>query len=293
MNIAVNGAKLSKVNGDYYVRIIKAIQTLGFKPIFERSLRDELYRRNLITSDIESFQSSSDLKSGIDLALSVGGDGTFISTVSYVRDSGVPIAGINLGRLGFLATISPEEIEERLDLVKSGSFLIQERHLLKVDTPSELFGTDNYAVNELTIGKRDTASMITVHAHLNGNFLNSYWADGLIVSTPTGSTAYNLSFGGPIVTPSCQVHILTPMAPHNLNVRPMVVPDDLPIKLSVEGRAKNFLISIDSNYRLIPQDEEVTITKSTFAIKSVKFEDTRFVSTLRQKMLWGNDKRNK
>jgi NAD+ kinase len=161
-----------------------------------------------------------------------------------------------------------------------------------VQTEDDLFGEDNLALNELTLHKKDTASMITVHASLDGNYLNSYWADGLIVGTPTGSTAYNLSCGGPIVTPGCQIHILTPIAPHNLNVRPMVVPDHLPIKLSVEGRERKYLISLDANTKSIPQGSEVLVQKAEFMINVVRFDDTSFLDTIRNKMSWGMDKRN-
>jgi NAD+ kinase len=161
-----------------------------------------------------------------------------------------------------------------------------------VQTEDDLFGEDNLALNELTLHKKDTASMITVHASLDGNYLNSYWADGLIVGTPTGSTAYNLSCGGPIVTPGCQIHILTPIAPHNLNVRPMVVPDHLPIKLSVEGRERKYLISLDANTKSIPQGSEVLVHKAEFMINVVRFDDTSFLDTIRNKMSWGMDKRN-
>jgi NAD+ kinase len=161
-----------------------------------------------------------------------------------------------------------------------------------VETEDNLFGDDNIALNEVTLHKKDTASMITVHATLDGNYLNSYWADGLIVSTPTGSTAYSLSCGGPIITPGCQVHILTPIAPHNLNVRPVVVPDHMPIKLKIEGRERKYLISLDSNSKNIPQGSELIIKKAEFMINVMKFEDNNFLDTIRNKMLWGIDKRN-
>ena len=234
----------------------------------------------------------SDFKTGIDLALSVGGDGTFIKTVGYIRDSGVPIVGVNTGRLGFLANINPEQIELMLDNVKLKKYQFQKRSLLRVFTEDELFGDDNLALNEVTLHKKDTSSMITVHASLDGNYLNSYWADGLIVATPTGSTAYNLSCGGPIVTPGCQVHILTPIAPHNLNVRPMVVPDLMPISLSVEGRERKYLISLDSNTKNISHDSEISIRKAEFMINVMKFEDSTFLDTIRTKMSWGMDMRN-
>jgi NAD+ kinase len=249
-------------------------------------------KKGNIGGDYEIFTDHRDLKSGIDMAFSIGGDGTFIKTVGYIRDSGVPIVGINTGRLGFLANISPEKIEETMAMVQEKRYSFQKRSMLRIHTEDNLFGEDNLALNELTLHKKDTSSMITVHASLDGNYLNSYWADGLIVGTPTGSTAYNLSCGGPIVTPGCQIHILTPIAPHNLNVRPMVVPDHMPINLRVEGRERRYLISLDSNTKSIPQDSEVVVEKAEFMINVMKFEDSNFLDTIRNKMSWGMDKRN-
>ncbi|MFN6013718.1 MAG: NAD kinase, partial [Flavobacteriales bacterium] len=241
---------------------------------------------------VDEFSSHNDLHSGIDLTISIGGDGTFIKTVGFIRDSGVPILGINTGRLGFLANISKDQIQYTMEQVRQKKFEYQKRSLLRIHTEEDIFGEDNFALNEVTFHKKDTASMITVHASLDDKYLNSYWADGLIVATPTGSTAYSLSCGGPIITPGCQVHILTPIAPHNLNVRPMVVPDHLPIKLSIEGRERRYLISLDGNSKNIRQGEEVLITKAEFMINVVKFEDNNFLDTIRNKMLWGIDRRN-
>jgi NAD+ kinase len=222
----------------------------------------------------------------------MGGDGTFLKTVSYIRSSGVPIMGINTGRLGFLANISKDQIHNTMNQVRDKNYEFQKRSLLRVNTEDDLFGEDNFALNELTLHKKDTSSMVTVHASLDNKYLNSYWADGLIVSTPTGSTAYNLSCGGPIITPGCQVHILTPVAAHNLNVRPMVVPDHLPISLSVEGRDRSYLLSLDGNSKSIKQGENVVVTKAEFMINVIKFEDNNFLDTIRNKMLWGIDTRN-
>jgi NAD+ kinase len=226
------------------------------------------------------------------LAFSIGGDGTFLKTVSYIRNSQVPILGINLGRLGFLANIGDAFFEEAMELIFQKRYEYQQRSLIRVETERELFGNDNVAMNEVALLKKDTSSMITVHAYLDDKYLNSYWADGLIVATPTGSTAYNLSCGGPIITPGCQVHILTPVAPHNLNVRPVVVPDKMPIRLSVEGRERNYLVSLDGVSKNIHQREEVLIKKAEYMINVIKLEDTNFLDTIRNKMLWGLDSRN-
>jgi NAD+ kinase len=292
MNVAIYGRKVNKQSIVYFNELFEALNAFGWTPVLEKELKEQLVAKGGISEKIDEFTSHADFKSGIDLTISLGGDGTFIKTVGFVRDSGVPIIGINTGRLGFLANISKEQIKDALDQFREKKFEFQKRSLLRVQTEEDLFGEDNFALNEVTIQKRDTASMITVHASLDNKYLNSYWADGLIVSTPTGSTAYNLSCGGPIITPGCQVHILTPIAPHNLNVRPVVVPDHMPIKLSIEGRERRYLISLDGNSKNIRQGEEVLITKAEFMINVVKFEDNNFLDTIRNKMLWGIDKRN-
>ncbi len=292
MNVAIYGRKITKQNIPYYEEIIGILESFGWKPILEHELREQLAQKAGITKKYETFSSYKDFQKGIDLTLSIGGDGTFIKTVGYIRDSLVPLLGINTGRLGFLANISKDQIQETMDLVKRKEYEYQKRSLLRILTEEDHFGEDNFALNEVTFHKKDAASMITVHAYLDNKYLNSYWADGLIISTPTGSTAYSLSCGGPITTPGCQVHIITPIAPHNLNVRPMVVPDHLPLKLSMEGRQRSYLISLDGNSKSIRQGEEVHIAKAEFMINVIKFEDNNFLDTIRNKMLWGIDRRN-
>lgn len=292
MNVAIFSRKVNKQNIPYFIEILGTLKALGWNPILEKELKDQLVAKMGLSEKTDEFSTHLDFHKGIDLTLSVGGDGTFIQSVKYIRDSGVPILGINTGRLGFLANISKDQIQNTMDQVKNKKYEFQKRSLLRIHTEENLFGEDNFALNEVTFHKKDTASMITVHASLDNKYLNSYWADGLIVGTPTGSTAYSLSCGGPIITPGCQVHILTPIAPHNLNVRPMVVPDHLPIKLSIEGRERRYLISLDGNSKNIKQGEEVLITKAEFMINVVKFEDNNFLDTIRNKMLWGIDKRN-
>lgn len=290
--IAIYGRKITKQNASYFEAVLNILDQLGWDAVLEHELKAQLVKKAGIGSKCKTFNTYHDLKSGIDLAISVGGDGTFIQTVKYIRDSGVPITGVNMGRLGFLANVSPEELEKTFDKIKNGQFSFQKRSLLRVQTTENPFDDDNIALNEVTLHKKDTSSMVTVHATLGDLYLNSYWADGLIVATPTGSTAYSLSCGGPIITPGCQVHILNPIAPHNLNVRPMVVPDHFPIRLSVEGRERKYLLSLDSISKSISQDEEVLITKAEFLINVIKFEDNSFLETIRNKMSWGVDKRN-
>jgi len=292
MNIAIYGKKINKQTAPHYIHFISILKDLGWNPILEKELKEQLIKKVGIASNYDQFSSYHDFKQGVDLAVSIGGDGTFINTVSFIRDSEVPILGVNTGRLGFLANIPVHKMEETMEMVKRKEYVYQKRSLLRVETENNLFGDDNIALNEATLHKKDTASMITVHASLDGNYLNSYWADGLIVGTPTGSTAYNLSCGGPIVTPGCQVHLLTPIAPHNLNVRPMVVPDHMPIQLKVEGRDRKYLLTLDGNSKNISQGQEIMIHKADFMVNVIKLNDNNFLDTIRNKMMWGLDKRN-
>jgi NAD+ kinase len=290
--IAVYAKKISKQDLSVFENLLNGIVALEWKPVLELELAQQLHIKFQWPLTYQTFTNHLDLKSGYDLMISLGGDGTFLKAVSFIRDSGVPILGINTGRLGFLSNLSKLQIAQTLQRFNDGQYEFQKRSLLRVHTDNDLFADENFALNELTLQKKDTSSMIKVHAYLGDKFLNTYWADGLIVATPTGSTAYSLSCGGPIITPGCQVHILTPIAPHNLNVRPVVVPDHMPISLQVEGRDRTYLLSLDGHSQHIKQGEKVTITKAEFMINVVKFEDNNFLDTIRNKMFWGSDTRN-
>jgi len=215
-----------------------------------------------------------------------------LDTVTLIRDSKIPILGINTGRLGFLSNISIQEIDQAMDALHSKKYTVDERALLKVKTEDNLFGETNFALNELTIHKKDSSSMITIHAYINDQYLNSYWADGLIIATPTGSTAYSLSCAGPIVVPGSENFVITPIAPHNLNVRPIVVSDNSEIKLKIEGRGMQFLASLDSRSETIDSKYELTIVKEKFKIGLIQLENQDFLRTIRNKLMWGIDKRN-
>ncbi len=238
------------------------------------------------------FNNSGDLTGDERVMLSVGGDGTFLEAVTMVRDYPIPVAGINSGRLGFLADISQEEITEAIDLIAQGLYTIEERTLLKLTTDVPLFGDFNIALNEMTVHKRDDSSMITIHAYLEGQYLNSYWADGLIVATPTGSTAYSLSVGGPLVLPGSGDFILSPIAPHNLTVRPLVFPDEMNLTLKIDGRSGHVLVSLDSRSVVVESSLELRISKAPYKIKTLRLSDHQFFNTLRSKLMWGVDKRN-
>lgn len=235
---------------------------------------------------------NSNIDSDTDLMLSIGGDGTFLDAVSCVYKHNIPLAGINTGRLGFLADINSESIEDALTSFIKGDYHIQERSLLKMISPNDLFSTFNYAVNELTVHKLDSSSMIKISTSIDGEFLANYWADGLIVSTPTGSTAYSLSVGGPIISPDLQGVLITPIAPHNLTVRPVVFPDSVEIELNVEGRGSQYLVSMD--HRSMPLDFHVPLRMKVDSkkVKVVKLNDQNFYGTLRNKLMWAADRRN-
>lgn len=292
MNVALYSRKVSKTNLPYVVELLAHFQKMGWNPVLEKDLKTQLVKKIGLPAATSEFSSYRDFSGGIDLVVSLGGDGTFIQSVNYVRDSQVPIIGINTGRLGFLANISKESMTEAFEKLQDKKFEYQERSLLRVETASGHFGDANVALNEVTVSRKDSSAMLTVHATLDDEYMNSYWADGLIISTPTGSTAYNLACGGPIIDPQCQLHVVTPIAPHNLNVRPIVVPDSTVIKLSVEGRSRNYLLSLDGNSVNIKQREEVVVRKADFMINVIRLEGHNFLDTIRNKMLWGIDRRN-
>lgn len=228
----------------------------------------------------------------IDAVISLGGDGTMLHALTLVRNSGVPMLGINLGRMGFLATINKNAIADAVSQLKRGQFNIEERSLLFLESTPPIFGETPFALNDCTILKRDTSSMITLHTFINGDYLNSYWADGIIIATPTGSTGYSLSCGGPIVFPDSKNFVITPVAPHNLNVRPIVISDDSVISFEIEGRNDNFICSLDSRFEIIHADHQLAVRKNDFPARLIRLHDTTFLNTIREKLAWGADVRN-
>ena len=253
-----------------------------------------LYEKELVKKEYKTFQSNDELDNTFDMMISIGGDGTILRAATLVRNSGVPILGINAGRLGFLAMVQKEEIAVFLQLVLDKKYTISERSLLSLSTFPTIETTEDidFAMNEISVSRKDTASMITIETYLNNEFLNSYWADGLIIATPTGSTGYSMSCGGPILTPDVESFVITPIAPHNLNARPLVIPDKTEIRLKVTGREENYLLSLDSRSTTVKNDTVLTIKKTNFHIKMVEISEETFLKTLRKKLLWGEDKRN-
>ena len=229
----------------------------------------------------------------IDFIITLGGDGTILAAVTLIRDSGVPILGINLGRLGFLASVEKKKIASSINYLKRGIYAVEERRMLYLESNLPVFGELCFALNDCTLLKRDTSSMITIHTYINGAYFNSYWADGIIISTPTGSTGYSLSCGGPVIFPNSGNFVLTPVAPHNLNVRPIVISDDSIISFEVEGRAENFLCTLDSRFEPISAAHQLAVRKNDFTTKLVQLGEIGFLETLREKLTWGIDSRNR
>lgn len=247
--------------------------------------------KKLKSYKIKSFDHGHNLKP-LDFFFSLGGDGTLLDSVTYVEKYETPILGINTGRLGFLATINRDETEQAIGNLLQSSYSIDSRSVLKLVSDKKLFGGQNFALNDFTIMKKDISAMITVHVHVNGELLNSYWADGVIVSTPTGSTGYSLSCGGPLLHPQSESFVITPVSPHTLTARPIVVSDDAEITFQVEGRSRNFLISLDSRIETINASVKLKITKESFKVNLVQLPGKNYYDTLRQKLNWGRDVRN-
>ncbi len=265
----------------------------GIDVILYNELNDSIREsKTMIDPQLEVFTTEEILQSKIDYLLCIGGDGTMLDSMNIVRESGIPVLGFNTGRLGYLATSNTEEVEKVIDELIKKSYSIDKRTLLKLEADQELFGGFEYALNDFVIHKKDSTSMITVHSYLNGEFMNSYWADGLIVATPTGSSAYSLSCGGPILIPKSASFAITPIAPHNLSVRPVVIPDDTVLSFEIEGRVKSYLISLDSRSCSIKKGTQIAVRKADFTFNLIRPSNKNYLHALRNKMMWGMDVRN-
>lgn len=294
MKVAIFGQYYQNTTSPIIERLLQFLETNKVTFTIEANFLTMLQENKAVSKNYATYSSHKELDKSYDMLLSVGGDGTFLRAVTYVRNSGIPILGINAGRLGFLANVQQENIETFLQLVLEKKYKISKRTLLslnctpKVDSISEI----NFAMNEVTVSRKDTTSMITIETYLNGEYLTSYWADGLIISTPTGSTGYSLSCGGPILTPDASSLVITPIAPHNLNARPIVIPDNTVLKLKISGREENYLVSLDSRIASVKNESILTIKKTPFKINMVEISEETFLKTLRKKLLFGEDKRN-
>lgn len=292
MKIALFGKRVSDEYLQYFRLMLEKLKERDSIIMIYENLADVLRNKIDSVSSLKTFKTYQDLKGNADFLFSFGGDGTLLDTITLVRNSGIPVMGINVGRLGFLASINKSQISQAIDQLFDGRFTIDKRSLLRAETNTRCFGETNFALNELTLHKMDPFSMITIDVYVNGGFLNSYWGDGLIIATPTGSTAYSMSTGGPILSPDSNNFIINPISTHNLTVRPIVIPDHSEIHIMLKEKNKNFIISIDSRYEKVDSSIEVSVKKEDFQIGLVKMEGESFFKTIRDKLMWGLDIRN-
>lgn len=294
MKVAIYGQYYQNSTEPIIRDIFVFLEKNNIEMVVEAAFLEILFKKNIIEKKFKTFSSHTELNSSFDVFLSIGGDGTILRAATLVRNSNIPILGVNAGRLGFLASIQKENIEAFLKLVIEKKYTISPRTLLSLScTPeNEDIKDINFAMNEITVSRKDTTAMITIETYLNGEYLNSYWADGLIISTPTGSTGYSMSCGGPILTPNVKSLVITPIAPHNLNARPLVIPDDTEIRLKVSGREENYLVSLDSRIASAQKESILILKKTPFKINMIEIPEETFLKTLRNKLLWGEDKRN-
>jgi len=292
MTIAIFGSPYPEHFSKYIQHLIKKLETEHINLIIEEEFSVFLENNIRFNKSISTFNSYETLKNKADFLLSIGGDGTLLKAVTYVRESEIPIMGINTGRLGFISSISADQIDDAITDILKGNYKINERTLLELSSDKKLFKDKNFALNEVAVSKKDTSSMIRIDAYVDDEFLNTYWADGLVVSTPTGSTGYSLSCGGPIIMPGTNNIIITPNAPHNLNVRPIVIDDNSVVKLKVEDRDQLALVSLDSRSRAFDSETELIIKKADFKVRLVQPQNNSLIKTIRHKLMWGLDKRS-
>lgn len=292
MKVAIYGRSFDAKDAPYLQQLFDLLAKRNIDVIVYEPFHAQLLTKIKFKKTAAVFHQHSEMSNSVDYLFSIGGDGTLLDTVTLVRNSNIPIMGINIGRLGFLASIGKEDIETAIGALEQGTYVLDKRSLLHLDSNKPLFGEVNYALNEFTLLKRDTSATIVIHTYLNGEFLCSYICDGLIVSTPTGSTGYSLSCGGPVIFPNSENFVITPVAPHNLNVRPLVVSDDVVVSFETEGRNENFLCTLDSRFEPIDSSYQLALRKESFCLSLIRMPDANFLNTLRKKMMWGADSRH-
>ena len=292
MKIAIYSRGIENNQHKDIITFMEELKTYNVEPVFFQDFFNQFYSAVNMQGKYSTFNSAEDLEDSIDFMISLGGDGTLLDTVTFIQNKGIPVLGINYGRLGFLATIGKEDLNLAIKALIDRTYVLDKRTLIHLDADLPLFGNAPYALNEFVLHKKDTSSMIKIHTYLNGEFLNTYWADGLIVATPTGSTGYSLSCNGPVVFPDSGSFVITPVAPHNLNIRPIVVPDDNIISFEIESRSDGFLCSMDSRREIVPKEVQLAVKKEKFKINLVRLNENNFLQTLRNKLSWGLDKRN-
>lgn len=291
MRIAIYSRGLESAQLEGLKVLLKEFSHYDIEPVIYQDFFNLFYTSINIRTRYSTFNQSDDLDD-IDFMISLGGDGTLLDAVTFVCDKGIPILGINYGRLGFLASIGKDEIHTALQALVKRTFMLDKRTLVHLDANLPIFKGISFALNDFTLHKKDTSPMIKIHTYLNGEFLNTYWADGLIVATPTGSTGYSLSCNGPVVFPDSSSFVITPVSPHNLNVRPIVIPDDSVISFEVEGRTDGFLCTLDSRREIVAKEVLLAIRKEVFNVQLVRLNENNFLQTIRNKLSWGLDKRN-
>jgi len=292
MNLAIFGRTVTKPMLPYLQEFIRQVEKMTEVTLVFRSFYDQLNDRVQFTRGPVLFSHETDLQGKADFLCTIGGDGTILDAVALAVNSGIPIVGVNLGRLGFLSTISKDEMIPALKEILAGRYMLEDRTLLEIRGGTKLFGGFPYALNEFTVYRSDQQTMITTSVFINDEFLNAYWADGLIVSTPTGSTAYSLSCAGPIIVPGSENFVITPIASHNLTVRPIVIRDDSTIRIVVEGNGSEFFISMDSRKEMVSGGIELIVSKAALPVRLVRLPDRHFFKTIREKLNWGLDARN-
>lgn len=292
MKIGLFGIEYYANYSNYYRQIIERLEKEGvaiavYRPLYHL-MKDDVDFEN----EVVLFSNYKEVKKNVNVLFSIGGDGTILSSVTFVRGTGIPILGINLGNLGFLSSTSKNEIDATITDVLNNNYILDKRELIRLNTNEKLFGELNFALNEFAVHKKDNLSMVNIHVYINDIFLNTYWADGIIISTPTGSTGYSLSCSGPIVAPGSKNFIITPISTHNLTVRPIVIPDDSIVKVKVSGRNKEFMVGLDSRYEVFNSSSELIISKCKFQVNLIQVASSNFFNTIREKLNWGIDKRN-
>ena len=289
--IAIFGKTVNPLNLVYIDEMLAQLRLLGLKYVVDEAYA-KLLHDNKLAIHADTYSNFDEVRTETEVLFSLGGDGTILEAITSIQHTETPILGINFGRLGFLANVGKDQIHQAIDIVAKGKYLIDRRSLLELHCNEPIFKDFPYALNEMTVQRKDQSSMITVHTYLNGELLNDYWADGLIISTPTGSTGYSLSCGGPIIYPTSGNFVLTPIAPHNLNVRPIIVSDDVVLSFEVTGRGNSFLCTLDSRFASIDSSFELAVKKASFGVRLVRLTDMNFISSLKNKLNWGMDQRN-
>ena len=293
MKVAIYSRGIQSLQPADVISLHDALLKAEIIPIYFKEFLEQYHGELATNMPVNTFSNALDLDEHVDAMISLGGDGTLLDTVSLVRDKQIPVLGINYGRLGFLASLGKEQLEEAVQALKLRTYVLDKRGLLHLDASIPLFGAEPIALNEFTIHKREFSPMIKIHTYLNGEFLNTFWSDGLIVSTPTGSTGYSLSCNGPVVFPDSESFVITPIAPHNLNIRPIVVPNHNVVSFEVEGRTDDFICTMDSRKEIVDKSVQLAVKKESFCFNLIRLNENSFLRTLREKLTWGFDTRNR